>query len=542
MPTTPTLPRVQKKEHPEIPSEDILKVTGNYLKSATLDFVNKAESYERELRLEATKMEERIRFRESSMNRAWARLTEEEERERRIIELLELGREIKKKEEFKKKEEEEVNKEEKERSEFDRAYTKVLEEEERSRRIAEEGYLDEIAEEQRKDNQAYAIIAEEEEKERRIAEDEYVAEMEEEIRKTNQAYAIISEEMERQRRIGELQYEEETLKNYEETNRAYSRIKEEEEKARRISSPPTKEELFLLKNLAIAAVEAKRSGTWMNNMMSKLKKEKKLKESSKTFGLLKKDSHLIFEVVPKKEKKNPSLFDVHNMEENERKWRIQNPPTLEQLEERRKLALDASHPFKKVNLIKILEEAEQQRRILNPPAQMFIENLKKRAQEAANAAISKSWVREPITSKNLKKSTDHKVWKPKKKENLKDTRIPIKVDNSNVPILIETKKEEFSVPIKVIKRKKIPILGPEDSSEDTQNTILKQEKNVDQKTFGETIPVPKLVEMGTKEPTVIVESKPTKSLVDERRELVDKMSKELFEKISSEVFGRESRK
>jgi len=373
------------------------------LKKAASQLVTCAEEYEREVRLLPEKMEDFLKDKEKALSTAYTTLMEEYERIRRLEEKV-----------SKKFEEEGVE------HDVDTNTITKLEEEERRRRIQEDTDLNTAEEEHRKDDKAYVIIKEEEERLRRVAEDAFMEEEEEEHRKDNRAYATIKEEEEKQRRIAEEEYIEETEEEYRKDNRAYATIKEEEEKQRRISEDQYIEEVF-----------------------------NEYEQTNRAHSLV--------------------------AEEQERQRRISMPPSKEQLE-------------KIKNLAKSVADKVRERR-----SEMF-------------------------KKKHPVRRSSESAWVTKKQEGEKPMKIPVKTKN------VETNE---SKPLK-----------PNKKRYHQKKEAKKEEKVLEERPVGA---IPTSIEMAGTQPTIVVAPPPETDPMKERKELVDKMSKEIFEKIANKVLKSERR-
>jgi len=227
-------PQLSRKR-PEFPDESALDFANQQRSFALKHYLNTAENLERERRILTDKFIIEQEKRDSLINRAFTKLLEEQAREERILDLIELQKEELPKEQLK----------------AGRAQARKLEETERTRRIEEDKNLTEEFEEERKDDHAYVIIAEEKERERRISQDKYLDEIESEIRKNNKAYVIIKEEEERARRIAEEGLAEELELEYRANDWALTKILEEEERSRRVAlGSPDETSLAHLKTIA----------------------------------------------------------------------------------------------------------------------------------------------------------------------------------------------------------------------------------------------------------------------------------------------------
>jgi uncharacterized protein YbjT (DUF2867 family) len=159
---------------------------------------------------------DQLEYERSQDNRAYSRIKEERRRrmdEDRALDQLEY-----------------------ERSQDNRAYSRIKEEEERQRRMANDAYLDDLEDERRRDNRAYSRIKEEEEKARRVALEDYNRWKEEYQRKTDLAWVNVKEEEERQRRMALAGYPPSMDRDQSELNRAWTTVKEEEERSRRMAA------------------------------------------------------------------------------------------------------------------------------------------------------------------------------------------------------------------------------------------------------------------------------------------------------------------
>lgn len=264
----------------EFPNENIVHEIELDRKKASIAFVNAAEEAERKRRISESEHLPLDTSLENKVTKLWVNLCEEEEKYERVLGLLslkdELGQETTSKQtgtatKFKKpsgpsgkthKKTMWVSKNitqlahEKETN-LDLAYVRIKEEEERARRVAVEGYLDELEDKYRANDKAYVHIKEEEERARRMAEEGYLKEVELERRKDNQAYAVIKEEEERARRIAENSWLEELERKQREENKGYVIVKEEEERARRIAEQGYIQEAELKQRLANRKLSAK---------------------------------------------------------------------------------------------------------------------------------------------------------------------------------------------------------------------------------------------------------------------------------------------
>jgi len=318
----------------------------------------------------------------------------------------------------------------------DAAWCTIAEEQERERRIAEEGYLDEVEEEYRKDDTAYVKIAEEQERNRRVAEEGYLDEVEEEYRKDDKAYVKIAEEQERQRRISEEAYLDELEYEASQTDRAHTLVKEEEERQRRISFPISVNDAHFLKEIAIAAADAATKKNWVKRQTTGLRKSR---------------------------------------------------------------------------------------------------------------------------NNNLKRSLEHKVWQPKQKEEV--TSIPIKTGEEHkvtaplksnakpfVPKLtsLEPTGEAKSIQPSTTDSKK-----KETTSTEEKKKLSKSEKKKAKKIAKQLqtqvpaaveVAIPTAIQMTPVEPTIVFSNIQTVKPLEDRKEVVDRMSRELFDKIASKVLRHDTRR
>lgn len=418
----------------EFPNETLVQEIEKDRKKASIAWVNAAEEAERKRRISEEENLPYERNLEDKVTKLWVNLCEEEEKYERVLGLLSLkeGTSVSESKQtapkFKRpsgpsgkthkktmwvsKNIAQIGKSKE--TNLDLAYVRIKEEEERARRVAEEGYLDELEDKYRANDLAYVHIKEEEERARRIAEDSYYKEVQSEIRKDNQAYAIIKEEEERVRRVAENSWLDELERKQREENKGYVIVKEEEERARRIAEQGYIQETELKQKLQNRKLSAK---------LEEQERQRRLKEKPTASEL----SNLRFfaqsivsatkkklsgQTVPIAKFKKPAhkAKAMYNEQtEEERRRRIRMQPTPEQYSLIKKIAIEAAtaatakfggeklgiFKFKKGfiskdiqvrrNFVNTLEEQERQWRMSRKLTQEDKSLIKKIATMAADA-------------------------------------------------------------------------------------------------------------------------------------------------------------